>query len=241
MMETAIPLKSWTQTVALWTDSFLTISNIQQTSMRVKKQLCSNMPIVHNSSTNAKSAFPSKNHTANVFVPNAQNQMASALSRPRKVQIPSLFVFLNVQLDSITPWMSALISVLWILPSRFDFRMPSAPIAFKTAYLGTQRTFYAAARLKFFSRKHNSCSTTVSLKSFFFWSCQRGKLFQSPGLPQALRHRQPHHMGGQQVIIAGIHNGVCVSPMGLSLFMGMGVALVAVVVIVLHKFQAQKE
>lgn len=48
-----------------------------------------------------------------------------------------------------------------------------------------------------------------------------------------LRHRARLQHGGQPVVLATMQNGICMSPLGFSVFMGMGIALVAAVIVIL--------
>uniref|UniRef100_A0A915PLM4 ZP domain-containing protein n=1 Tax=Setaria digitata TaxID=48799 RepID=A0A915PLM4_9BILA len=50
-------------------------------------------------------------------------------------------------------------------------------------------------------------------------------------LPVDLRHRGRLHHLGQPMVLATVQNGICMSPFGFSIFMGLSVALVAAVIV----------
>lgn len=54
--------------------------------------------------------------------------------------------------------------------------------------------------------------------------------FQAPMLPADLRHRA-RQLYGQPVVLSTIQDGICMSPMGLAILMGIGVLVVAGVVV----------
>uniref|UniRef100_A0A914SA68 Uncharacterized protein n=1 Tax=Parascaris equorum TaxID=6256 RepID=A0A914SA68_PAREQ len=53
---------------------------------------------------------------------------------------------------------------------------------------------------------------------------------QAQMLPADLRHRA-RQLYGQPVVLSTIQNGICLSPMGLAILMGIGVLVVAGVVV----------
>lgn len=55
--------------------------------------------------------------------------------------------------------------------------------------------------------------------------------FQNQALPVDLRHRARLHLAGQPVVLAAVQNGICMSPLGFSMFMGLSVALIAAVIV----------
>ncbi|VDK60503.1 unnamed protein product [Gongylonema pulchrum] len=54
----------------------------------------------------------------------------------------------------------------------------------------------------------------------------------SQALPVDLRHRARLRHAGQPVVLATVQDGICMSPFGFSMFMGLGVALVAATIVI---------
>lgn len=57
-------------------------------------------------------------------------------------------------------------------------------------------------------------------------------IFQNQALPVDLRHRARQRRGGQPVVLATVQDGICMSPFGFSMFMGLGVALIAATIVI---------
>ncbi|CAG9539277.1 unnamed protein product [Cercopithifilaria johnstoni] len=61
-------------------------------------------------------------------------------------------------------------------------------------------------------------------------------------LPVDLRHRARLHLGGQSMVLAAVQNGICMSPFGFSMFMGLSIALIAAVIITISfKFRPMQK
>nr|CTP81397.1 Bm5273 [Brugia malayi] len=61
-------------------------------------------------------------------------------------------------------------------------------------------------------------------------------------LPVDLRHRARLHLGGQPVVLAAVQNGICMSPFGFSMFMGLSIALIAAVIVTISlKFRPMQK
>uniref|UniRef100_A0A914RZS3 ZP domain-containing protein n=1 Tax=Parascaris equorum TaxID=6256 RepID=A0A914RZS3_PAREQ len=58
-------------------------------------------------------------------------------------------------------------------------------------------------------------------------------------LPIDLRHRARQHYG-QPIVLSAVQNGICMSPMGFSMFMGMGIVVVAAIVALLSYVHQRK-
>uniref|UniRef100_A0A8R1XPW7 Uncharacterized protein n=1 Tax=Onchocerca volvulus TaxID=6282 RepID=A0A8R1XPW7_ONCVO len=50
-------------------------------------------------------------------------------------------------------------------------------------------------------------------------------------LPVDQRHRALLHHSGQPVVLAAVQNGICMSPFGFLMFMGLSIALIAAVIV----------
>lgn len=55
--------------------------------------------------------------------------------------------------------------------------------------------------------------------------------FQNQALPVDFHQRASLHLSGQPMVLAAVQNGVCMSPFGFSVFMGLSIALFAAAVL----------
>uniref|UniRef100_A0A915BVV8 ZP domain-containing protein n=1 Tax=Parascaris univalens TaxID=6257 RepID=A0A915BVV8_PARUN len=62
---------------------------------------------------------------------------------------------------------------------------------------------------------------------------------QAQALPLDLRHRPRQHYG-QSVVLSAVQEGICMSPMGFSVFIGMGILAVAALVVLLSYIRQHK-
>uniref|UniRef100_A0A1I8EY59 Cuticlin protein n=1 Tax=Wuchereria bancrofti TaxID=6293 RepID=A0A1I8EY59_WUCBA len=61
-------------------------------------------------------------------------------------------------------------------------------------------------------------------------------------LPVDLRHRARLHLGGQPMVLTAVQNGICMSPFGFSMFMGLSIALIAAVIVTISlKFRPMQK
>uniref|UniRef100_A0A0M3HU21 ZP domain-containing protein n=1 Tax=Ascaris lumbricoides TaxID=6252 RepID=A0A0M3HU21_ASCLU len=96
----------------------------------------------------------------------------------------------------------------------------------------------AAAQLRLLKKRAADYDNTLDVRTDF---SALDISDRDEALPMDLRHRA-RHAHGQQVILSPANEGICMSPFGFSIFMGLAVALAAaVVVVVSFKLRPQQK